>query len=190
MFPRKYVSLLALFLASSPLIFADAINADGSWYEFSFIDTTDQARGCFPADMDPNALNCLPSSAGNSVFAPAPSWTFTVLKAFATITVTDAFLHGDSFDVFDGGVPVPFFSTPMVANDGNGCGDNPVDCLADPNSSHASAVLGPGLHSITITPNAIGDAGAAYFRIVQAPEPATWMGALSALILLAFRRKQ
>lgn len=156
----------AMLLMIAAFAHADTI-APGLWYEFSFTDVGVQARGCFPEDPDPSALDCLPSSAGNSVFAPAPPWTFTS-TARLRFVVTDAFLHGDSFDIFDEGVPI--FSTPAVATDGNGCGDNPVVCLKDPLSSHASFLLSPGAHSITIFPDAIGDAGAAYFQIV--PEPA------------------
>jgi hypothetical protein len=158
-----------LFLSGYAPMHASAINT-GIWYEFSFTDVGVQARGCFPADTDATALDCIPSSAGNSVFAPAPAWTFT-LKVAAPLIVTDAFLHGDSFDVQDNGALI--FSTPNVATDGNGCGSNPVTCLADPLTSHKIFLLGAGPHSITIFPNAITDAGAAYFEI--APEPSSLM---------------
>jgi hypothetical protein len=166
-------------LAAFGLFLIRIITADGSWYEFSFFDTTDEARGCYPTDPDPNALDCLPSSADNSVFVPAPSWDFTV-QLPALITVTDAFLHGDSFDIFDGG-GVPIFSTPVVTFDGDGCGDNPVNCLADPDASHASFLLGPEAHFITITPNAIGDAGAAY--LIRSTR-ANWLSRLPSPSLL------
>jgi hypothetical protein len=148
---------------------ADSVVQTNQWYEFSFTAVGVQAQGCYPADPSNSALNCLPSAANNSVFAPAPAWDFNITAATGTLYVTDAFLYGDSFDVFDGGAPI--FSTPNVAYTGSGCGDDPDNCLADPNSSHASFVLGPGLQSITITPNTIGDAGAGYFEIVETPEP-------------------
>jgi hypothetical protein len=179
---RRVFAVGLLFLSGLAPIRAAAINT-GTWNEFSFTDVGVQARGCFPADMDATALDCIPSSAGNSVFAPAPPWTFT-LKVAAPLIVTDAFLHGDSFDIKDNGALI--FSTPNVATDGNGCGDNPVTCLADPRASHGSFFLAAGPHSITIFPNAIADAGAAYFEI--APEPSSLMllmGALAAFGLMS-----
>jgi hypothetical protein len=72
---------------------------------------------------------------------------------------------------------------------------NPVVCLADPNSSHASFVLGSGKQPITITPDAIGDAGAAYFELVETiptPEPPEFapmlLGSAASLLLYGRRR--
>jgi hypothetical protein len=150
---------------------AAAIQPNGAWYEFSFFDVGTQARGCFPADPDNTALDCIPSSGTPTVFAPAPAWTFTVTTSYATLIVTDAFLHGDVFDVFDGGGLI--FSTSSVPVDGTGCGDDPVPCLNDPSASHGIFHLGPGAHSITVTPTQIYDGGAGYFNVSEAPEPAT-----------------
>jgi hypothetical protein len=160
------------------------------WFEFSFTTTGVEARGCFPADPADSALDCIPSSAGNTLLAPAPPWVFTVQPPFATLIVTDAFLHGDAFVVFDNDAE-PIFLTPVVPVDGNGCGDNPVTCLADPNASHATFELTPGSHSITITPYAIGDAGAAYFEVVPAPEPCEWPGlVISGIVACAALRRR
>jgi hypothetical protein len=151
-------------------LLADSDLITNQWYEFSFTSAGVEALGCYPADMSPDALNCVPSAAGNSVFAPIPTWDFSIGSS-AILTVTDAFLHGDSFDVYNDDELL--FSTPDVAADGNGCGSDPVMCLADGASSHASFTLDPGEYSITIVPDAIGDAGAAYFE-VAAPEPDLW----------------
>jgi hypothetical protein len=168
------IAVMLFFVLAMPApLLADSLVMPNQWYEFSFTSVGVQAQGCYPADMSPTALNCLPSSAKNSIFAPTPAWDFMVQANSATLIVTDAFLYGDSFDVYDGGVLI--FSTPEVAVTGMGCGDNPVVCLADPNSSHASFVLGSGLQPITIKVDAISDAGAAYFELVETtvatPEP-------------------
>jgi hypothetical protein len=162
------------------------------------------ATGCYPADMSPTALNCIPSLAGNSQFAPAPVWDFTVDYTYGTLIVTDAFLYGDSFDVYDDAVLI--FSTPNVPYTGTGCGSNPVDCIGTSATaplnggyaSWASIVLSPGPQFIAIVPNALangmagGYAGAGYFELVNTPEP----NELPILLLvsvcamwLAFRRQ-
>jgi hypothetical protein len=169
---RSVLAAVMLSVLAAPAgLFADTL-LPNQWYEFSFTTAGIQALGCYPADQSPTALNCLPSAGNNAIFAPTPTWEFVVAANSATLIVTDAFLYGDSFDVYDGGVKI--FSTPTVAYTGTGCMSNPVVCLADPNSSHASFVLGSGLQPITITPNEIGDAGAAYFELVETiptPEP-------------------
>jgi hypothetical protein len=81
-----------------------------------------------------------------------------------TLTVTDAFQKGDSFEVLDMGVPIG--STSAVPTNPASCGSDPVPCLADPTMSHGVFNLGPGPHSITIraVTSPFG-AGAAYFRV-------------------------
>jgi len=158
---------LVLFLSLPRATLGSTVNV-GTWYEFSFTEVGVEALGCYPADPSPTALNCFPSYPLVSVFAPEPTWTFT-LSQDANLVVTDAFLHGDSFDVFNNGSYL--FSTPSVPTDGLGCGDNPEVCLGDPNASHGSFALGPGSYSISIVPNATADAGAAYFEVVPVPEP-------------------
>jgi hypothetical protein len=133
----------------------------GLWQEFNFTTTGVPARGCAPAD--PAGGLCSASSAGNSVFADAPPWTFTAGISGASLTVTDAFNNGDEFEVFDFGVSIG--TTPVVANTGS-CGDDPDVCVADAASSHRVYPLAPGAHSITITPSESPfSSGAAYFRV-------------------------
>ena len=140
---------------------AGPITAGGPWNEFSFAGPGSNAKGCAPAD--PGGAGCAPSSAGNSQFVGAPPWTFTAPSDGATLTVTDAFLGGDTFQVFDNGNPIG--RTLAVPTAGN-CGSDPVPCLADTSLSHGVFNLGPGAHSITIKMLASPfNSGAAYFRI-------------------------
>ena len=143
---------------------------DGPWLEWAFTGVGVPATGCFPAD--PAGPGCGPSSGGNSVFLDAPPWTMTVPFGGATMTVTDAFLYGDSFDVFDNAAfigatpPVPTAPNPTPPPSFFGCGSDPAVCAPDPLSSTAAFLLAAGPHSSTLTANASPFAsGAAYFRI-------------------------
>lgn len=159
------------------------VTVGGPWFEFGFSGAGVPATGCFPAD--PGGPGCSPSSGGNSVFADAPPWTFTAGPAGAILTVTDAFLLGDVFDVFDFGLPIGGTSVPG----GGDCGDDPAVCVTDPNASSGVFPLGPGAHSITITPSASPfGGGAAYFRVdgqpgAVAPMLSPW-GLLGAVLVL------
>jgi hypothetical protein len=166
----------ALLLCMAGPVLADPIMVDSTppWYEFSFTGAGIMARGGFP--VDPLGGSVVPSSAGNSQFAPAPPWTFTAGPTGVDFTVTDAFLYGDSFNVLDFGTSIGH--TPPVAATGGGAADNPDVALADPLYSHATFHLDPGAHSITIiTDVSPFGSGAAYFRAVTAapsgvvPEP-------------------
>jgi hypothetical protein len=140
---------------------AGPIAAGGPWNEFSFAGPGSDAKGCAPAD--PGGAACVPSSSGNSQFVGAPPWTFTVPSDGATLTVTDAFLAGDTFQVMDNGNPIG--GTSAVPTSGS-CGSDPVPCLADPSVSHGVFDLGPGAHSLTIKMLASPfNTGAAYFRV-------------------------
>ena len=155
-----------LFTASSAQ--ASPINVnDPLWYEFGFGAPPGAATAC-------TAATCVPSSGGNSQFVGDPAWTFVLGAGGGAITVTDAFLNTDRYEIFDNLVSLGLTSVPS----GTGaCGDNPVPCLADPLSSHGIFALGGGAHSITIN-HLIGSTGAAYFRVDSAvaavPEPATF----------------
>jgi len=140
---------------------AGPVVISGPWNEFSFSATGSFAKGCAPADS--GGPGCSPSSAGNSHFASAPPWTFVAPSDGVTLTVTDAFLKGDSFEIFDSGVSIG--TTSAVAASG-ACGSDPAVCVSDPTVSHGVFQLGPGAHSITIkAQNSPFGAGAAYFRV-------------------------
>jgi len=132
---------------------------DGLWYEWAQVSGV--VSGCSPAD--PAGPVCTPSSGGNSVFVHAPPWNFTAPAGGATISVTDAFLVGDRFEVFDFGSSIGLTSVPSTSGS---CGDDPVPCMADPNASSGTFFLGPGAHSITfgVVDNPNGS-GAQYFRV-------------------------
>jgi hypothetical protein len=157
----------------------------GVWYQFSFTEVGVDARGCSPAD--PAGLPCTPSAGTPTSFAPEPAWTFDIGPGGGELVVTDAFLYGDSFAVFNFGVLLG--STPLVAQDG-GCGSDPVVCAADPLASTGIFALAPGLYSLTIQPTAVVSAGAAYFTVTQqVPEPGLLaLTMLGAGAILARRR--
>jgi hypothetical protein len=137
----------------------------GPWIEFAFLARGSSATGCSPAD--PAGPACSPSSAANSVFGGAPPWTFTAPSGGANLTVTDAFLRGDQFEIFDFGTSIGSTSIPATSG---ACGDDPDPCLADPGVSHGVFPMAAGAHSITIKAKASPfGAGAAYFRIDAAP---------------------
>lgn len=133
----------------------------GPWVELGFGTTGSFAFGCYP--KDPAGHDCTPSSGGNSVPGDAPPWTFTAPAGGATLIVTDAFLMGDQFEIFDSGVSIGATSIPTSFGD---CLDDPDPCVADPLASHSFFLLAPGSHQITIRLLASPfNAGAAYFRI-------------------------
>ncbi len=137
----------------------------GKWKEFSFGATGSFAKGCTPAD--PAGSICVASSAGNSEFVGAPPWTFTAPKSGIVLTVTDAFLNGDRFEVFNGATNIG--DTPAVAKTGScapGDSSDPEVCVKDPKSSHRVYSLG-GSQGYSLTIKAIDTVspGAAYFRL-------------------------
>jgi len=124
------------------------------------------------------------------VFLGAPGWTFTSPIA-STLTVTDAFLAGDRFQIFDFGASLGLTSVPSGSAD---CGDDPVPCLAAAGISKGQFILGAGSHSISITPTLSSGGGAAYLRVdsvaQQTPEPDSYIligGCIAAMWLVRRR---
>jgi hypothetical protein len=171
-------TLLAFFLLAT-LAEAGSITV-GPWYEFGF-DPNHQptVAGCLPDD--PTGVPC---RAGiGSLNLDTPPWTFTASSP-VTLSVTDAFLSGDSFSIFDFGALVG--STPVVPM-GASCGLDPNVCFADPAFSHATFGLLPGPHSLTITVQPAQILGEGFLRVQAVPEP-SYVGLLAAVLALCMKR--
>jgi hypothetical protein len=148
--------------ASGPVASGPVTVDDKLWQEFAFTSVGTPSTGCAP--VDPAGPGCFPSTGLNSQFADAPPWTFTATGP-VVLTVVDAFLIGDVFEVFDGGASIGTTSAPT----GGICSADPDVCLADPNASSGTFALGAGAHSITIIPTSSPfGGGAAYFRVESA----------------------
>lgn len=167
---KKLLCGIVLLLGSNLAMAVPVTIDNANWYEFQFEGTSSWATGC---------VTCVASDGGNSEFVGDGPWTFT---GAANLTVTDAFLYGDIFAIYDFGVLVGITSDSSPGVESGECGSNPADCLIDPLSSSGIFSLGAGDHSITIQMAASPwDGGAAYFRLDSAnavPEPVS-LGLLS-----------
>ncbi len=169
----KVISALAVLALSSVAGTAHAVPVLANiWYEFSFTGVGVLALGCSP--VDPAGLPCTPSGGTPTTFVGAPSWTYTTGSAGATLVVTDAFLIGDQFAVFDFGILAGGTNAlPAVGS----CGADPLACVGV--ASSGLFFLPPGAHSIDIVTLASPfGSGAAYFQIVDTapiPEPGTML---------------
>lgn len=107
-------------------------------------------------------------TAGPGVFNDAGAGTFT--GAFQ-LSVTDAGLDGDRFEIYDFGVLIGATSVPV--DDGTFQGD-PDLALADSRFSSGSFVLGAGPHSITIRTTQVSagfPSGTGFVRLTAAALP-------------------
>ena len=153
--------LLSVLLGWGGAALAGPIPFD-DYLQFSF--TEAGSAGCYPTD--PNGDFCIPSSGTPTSFLDAPPWTFTAASA-ATLTVLDAFLSGDQFEVFDFGTSLGLSSAPVLGAD---CGDDPVTCLANNSMSKLVAALTAGAHSITIVPVLVPEfGGTGYLQVTGTP---------------------
>jgi len=170
---------------AGPGMSAGPVPTDGTWFEWSFTGPPFAAFGCLPADPF-SPFICVPSTGTPTIFADTPPYTFVCPAAGCTLSVTDAFNQGDQFDVFDGGL---IGSTSVVALTNIQCAPNatdPVDCMADPDSSSGTFALAAGPHSITFLPTVVAaTAGAAYFNVVIPPVGGTMIPIDSTALLLA-----
>jgi hypothetical protein len=161
-----------------------------TFYEFGFGDVGTFATGCDPAD--PAGAFCLPSNGTATTFLDAPPWTFVSGATGSTLTVTDAFLSGDRFEIFDFGALLGLTSAFVADVD---CGDDPVPCLANPGISHGVFALATGAHSISIAV-AEGGFGSGYFLVEEGggptavPEPATLVLVATGAATAVYRRRR
>ena len=174
------VGMILVFTAPAS---AEPITVGGAWEEFGFGTAGTLATGCDPDD--PAGGFCIPSSGTPTGFLSAPPWTF-LASGPVTLAVTDAFLAGDRFQIFDFGSSLGLTSTPFGAAD---CGDDPVPCLTTAGISHGIFLLGGGNHSLTIVPTlSPGGGGSGYLRVDPVPEPATWTLVSAGIVALALSR--
>ena len=82
---------------------------------------------------------------------------------YVVVKVTDDFLKGDQFTIYDGGGAIG--STSAVSQDPNSPEVGPDAAYADPTYSSGDFCLGPGAHSITIQTIAGYGSGRGYLRV-------------------------
>lgn len=149
-------------LAVAPALLAGPI-AFNTWGQFAFADAGSAATGCDPAD--PAGGFCIPSSGTATIFLDAPAWTFAAPAGGAVLTLIDAFLSGDQFEVFDFGISIGLTSLPGQGID---CGDDPVVCLGTAGMSAGIFALAAGNHAITLVPTLSPEGGGSGYLLVTA----------------------
>jgi hypothetical protein len=178
--PIGFSALLLSLLASSPA-FAGIISPN-IWYEFGFDPNhAPFVAGCQPADA--SGVPCRPGI--GTVNLDTPGWTFTASTVVA-FTITDGFLDGDFFDVFDLGTLIG--STPVVPASGHSCGLDPRVCVADAQMSHASFLLPVGPHSISIFAHPAQILGEGFFEFTPVPEPSSLLLVIACLVWVWARK--
>lgn len=157
-----------------PIVVSPEVSPDGTWFEFGFLDDQNFVKACKQVNptgfvfCTANEVNA--SSDTLTFFAPTSPWVFECPPAGCWLTVTDAFLYGDIFEVFDNSLSIG--ATKDVTPDiNNSCGSDPEVCLVNVLSSSEMFDLGSGEHSLTIKPIKTVSAGAAYFKIEIHEQP-------------------
>jgi hypothetical protein len=102
-----------------------------------------------------------------------------------TINITDGWMAGDWFTVYDNGVLLG--TTSQVAQSDATCGDSPTACFADKTYSHGSWKVGAGQNDITLyaTTAPYGGGGGWIESFSTVPEPGTITFLGSGLLCLA-----
>lgn len=168
-FQMLFPKMLLIAAAAALAVPAEAAPIPlGSWITFSFADAGVPAAGCDPAD--PSGGFCIESSGTPTLLGGTPPWTFTAPLDGVVLTVTDQFISGDRFEIFDFGASLGQTSLPADAVD---CGDDPGVCLFTAGMSTGSFSLAAGDHALTITPSVSFGGGVAAFRVAAVPEPET-----------------
>lgn len=161
---------------------ADYIDSfiDGPWLKFIFGQDGSFATACTNCSAEPGAD---PVNPGN------PPWMFSLVDV-GELRITDAFLTGDTFTVFDFNSAILSTSSP---NAGDDCGADPEACYRTTGVSRGSLILAAGDHELTIrVDNSPYNSGAAYFRIdriVGVSEPMSIMLLGLGLMGLGARRR-
>ncbi|WP_375689352.1 hypothetical protein [Pseudooceanicola sp. LIPI14-2-Ac024] len=178
---RNALFALAATLSASAAS-ATAVPTD-TWLEFGF----DGAGSALES-----GIGFVPLVNPAAVQVGDPAWTFTLIRP-GTLFVTDAFISGDQFELFNFGAFLGQTSLPVG---GSSCGSDLGCALADPNFSSASFALAPGNYSITgaalLSPFG-GGAGAFIVRTSEIPVPAGLAllpMALAGLVAVGRRRKR
>jgi hypothetical protein len=126
---------------------------------------------------------------GPGVFHNEGPFTFTSTAELNYLKVTDAFLDGDQFEVYDFGELILTTSEPT--DSGASIGDDFDGAFDDPRWSSGAVLLEPGPHSIEFfiirVPDGFPSGGAA-FEVEAFPTPGTL--ALLGLAGLAGRRRR
>jgi hypothetical protein len=164
---------VAAFIEPSLAVSPD-VSTDGTWYEFGFLDDQNFVKAC--KQVDPTGFVFCTANEVNAnsdtitVFAPISPWIFECPPAGCWLTVTDAFLYGDIFEVFDNSISIGT-TEGVTPNINKSCGSDPEVCLVNPLSSSKMFDLGQGKHSLTIKPTKTVFAGAAYFKVEIHEQP-------------------
>jgi hypothetical protein len=159
---RWFLLAVALTLAFTGLAQADSpLTVGGGWQEFSFGDV-------------------------GSAFSPQP-WTFH-LDTAGLLKVTDAYLSGDRFEVFDFGSSLGLTSLP--GSTGDQIGSDYDAAAADSRWSTGFYSLGIGDHSITgtVTLSPYSGGGAALRADVVPIPGALWLLGSGLLGMAGWRR--
>jgi hypothetical protein len=148
----------------------------GIWYQFYFqgdpATSTVSATGCSDAI-------CTAGPSATTTFADSGPWTFDVGPGGATLNVTDAFLAGDSFEIFNGlgslGRTPSVLPVPQNPLD---CGEDPADCFGTNGISFNSFALPTGSYSLTVSViESPAMRGSAFFEVLgdtnEIPTPGT-----------------
>ncbi len=181
-----FVAVGALAALGAPAAFCDSVVAN-QWYAIQWSGSVGT-----PVFNSPGYTG----SQGTVLQDPGASpWTYTAGPSGAELIVSDLYIHGDQFSVFNGASVIGNTSTP--GNDGGTCGNDPVSCLNDPLASHGFFFLVPGLSTISMSVIAEASGftgGGAAFEIftssTAAPEPGSvGLFLLGAAGILAAKRR-